>query len=120
MQRELRFEPEIVGVEKRDQIAARVFQTGVARFAEPAILLKEILDALVAGDELLNDAASVVARPIVNNDQFTIGLSLSDDRPDGVGNVFAGVVSWHDDTDELSGHESGSANCRTRGFALEF
>ena len=91
---ELSRQPHIVGVQERDEPAARPRDACVARAAGAKILLMQLHDLM---GPVVNAQRRIVGRAIVDDDHLEVLVGLIEDRFERSRNRTAGVVRWNDD-----------------------
>src|ERR1700744_3877633 len=81
---ELGRQPEVVAIEKRDEAALRLFDSGLPRQCGPAIArLKDQLDARILCREAFDCGGGVVRRAIIGDQQLPVLKRLRLYRRDG-------------------------------------
>lgn len=93
--------PQVVGVERRDEIPARGVDTCIARRGHAAVRLRNHPHARILRRVPLRHAAGRVLGPVVDDDDLQVGVSLSQHRPHGLIERRHGVVSGNNDRDQV-------------------
>ena len=99
LRRDLPRQPDVVGVEQRDEFAARQGQAGVPRRRHAAIRPEHVADRRAVG---FDPPPRVVGGPVVHNNQFQPPVRLAEDAVDGTLNDVAAVVRRQDNADEIA------------------
>src|ERR1043165_535825 len=94
-------EPDVVGIDEGDELAAGVAKGEVARDVGAGVLLREQRDLLAV---LLDDRARAVGRAVVDDEELEVAVGLREDAVDGARNPALAVVHRQDDGDERPGH----------------
>src|ERR1022692_2292115 len=94
--------PYVVGIERRNILAPRCPDTGVAGPPRALILLAQVNDALAVGFQSLLQILAV-RRAVVHHDDFIIFESLCQHRIQGVGDGFGSPIGGNDYADQ-GGH----------------
>ncbi len=102
--------PQVVGVEKGHELAARVLQAGITGARHPAVGL-----APKAYVVARRDRRAGVGRAIVDHDHLGWRIGLGDGALDGRGQVRRAVVDRNDDADERRAQLRASRTARTAG-----
>ena len=119
LQRELLGDPEVVLIEKADQLTARLGDTPVASRPGALVLLGKAADALVRA----RDLRARVARAVVDDDHVERPVVLGEDAVEGLRQKPLAVVGRDDDADQgcLDGEPLalGNAYSEARGSRAE-
>src|SRR5581483_1421137 len=81
--------PQIVGIEKTDQLTTCHAQTLVACTRRPPVLLAQVSQPALRARE---DASSPVARAVIHNNDFQILISLIENGINGIRDELSGVI----------------------------
>src|SRR5205807_7935929 len=91
-------QPNIISIEKSDELATRGPEPCVTRCARAAILLLDVVDALAVWRYRALESFRV-RRAVIDDDDFIVGESLREDRPQRFADESGGVVCRNDDAD---------------------
>lgn len=98
---QLRFElvgrERVVGVEKLNIATARSIQTAIARVGKPAVFLFDESNSRVRLRQFTRDLATVVARAVVDDEAFPIGVCLRLHALHGFAQKSPLIETRHDD-----------------------